>query len=210
MKGFVKVFLIILVVAIVGTLLVCGVCGIAGVSIQNQFKQQLKEATPQQMEQTSKSIADYTMTQGYSLKKSFDIMGVKAAIFNYDKNNQFLVMAQPPEWLVKINESNFKSSLTPQQIQSMIDQSQQKSTRIKDIKILQEGTLPTATKEVPYVLAKVTIEDTRYNRTAEFEGVVSVIDFTNPKRSIIILSGNPPTAFDIAATKTFIKTIKVN
>lgn len=210
MKGCLKIFVIILIVSVIAGVLVCGTCYFVGNNLKKDFTQQVEDKNPVTMEQRAMSIAEYQLPDGYSLEKSFDIFSFKLAVFKYNPKKQVLLLAEPPGWLIRVNETNFKDALTPQEIERAMQQSQSKSVKIRDLKILEEGKVQTATREVPYVMARVVLEDTRTGKSTEFEGAVSVMTFSNNAKNVVVLSGNLPGKFDFIAMKEFIKTIKVN
>jgi hypothetical protein len=210
MKGFIKVLVIVILVGIISIFVVGGICCFTFNNAKQTLTEQFKETSPATLEQRAKSIANYTLPVNYQLEKALDFMGIKVAIFKYQPDNQFLAMAELPQWAIRLNEQNFKESLTPEEIQKAISQSQSRNVRIKDIKIEEEGTLKTATREVPFVRALVTAEDTMKNTTQEFEVLMSVISFSDQNKNVIVLTGNTPGTFNINAAKEFISTIEVN
>jgi hypothetical protein len=210
MKGFLKVFLIIIVVSVIVIFVTGGICCATYNYISSEVKEQLKEGDAQTIEQRANDIASYSLPEGYSLMKAFDLFGAKAAVFMYSPDQQVLIMAQPPGWIVKINEDNFRQALSPEEIEKAIHQSKHKNVRLKDLKIIKEGTLPTATREIPYVQAEVTLEDRTKGDEMKYEGIFAVMTFSNKKKNVIVLSLNTPGNFNIDAAKDFIKTIQVN
>ncbi|MEW5819075.1 MAG: hypothetical protein AB1782_02705 [Cyanobacteriota bacterium] len=214
MKGFLKVFLIILAVAIISLLLVGGICWYTGSSLYDDIKQQATVNDPKLDEARAKSIVGYTLPVNYQLLKAIDInvlgFGLKSAMFQYVPNSQFLILAEPPKMLINIDETNFKSKLSPEEVEKALRQSGRSDVTIENFTVVNEGTIPTATREIPYVEVKTTIKNHRTGNIVEFEGIISVMTFSNGKKNVILLSGNKSGNFDIAAAKDFIKTIDIN
>lgn len=212
MKGFIKVFLIILVVSIVGAAIVGGACCFFGNSFMEDIKSQVKDNDPASMEARAQSIAKYTLPEDYTLTYALTIpvVNAKVAIFQYGPNKQYVVMVDP-SWMFKINEQNFKTEMNAESIEQALSQSRNSdNVKIKNIKIVSEGTLPTATREVPYIEGTATVTNTNTGTSKDVEGLISVMTFSNNNKSVIVVSGNELGQFDIAVAKNFIKTIQVD
>lgn len=211
MKGFLKIFLIILVLSVVAVFAIGGICCFTVNDIKNTAKTQFQESDPVVMEQRAKSIVNYTLPKGYNLFKAFDFYGAKGAIFMYLPKAQFLFVGSPggiAKYIFRIDEKNFKQELSQEKIETAMQQNSSSSVEIKEFKILNEGMLPTATREIPYIMGKIVFQKRATGEEMQYEGAVSVFT-TSDNKNIIILSANKPGMFDFDATKAFIKTVEV-
>lgn len=209
MKKFLKIFLIILVTVIVLGGALCGggywLCKSTG----KDFGEQVKEKDPQVLLQRAQSIAEFTMLPGLTLESAVSFWGFKFALFTDPLQTNAVILTEVPSWIMNINESNFKQKVNAQEIQKQLRQNGRNEIEIQNIKILEEGTLPTATKEVPYIKLEMAILDHKNGKTIEVEGILAVMDFTDPKKSIFFIAGSPMGSFNIDLAKEFLKTVKV-
>ena len=140
---------------------------------------------------------------------SVPILNAKLAVFEYTPSKQYVAMAEPG-WMFKVNEQNFKTELNAESIEQAMRQNRNSSVTINDFKILSEGTLPAANREVPYIEGTASITSNRTGKTEELEGIISVMTFSNNNKSVIVVSGNQLGQFDVNVAKNFIKTIQVD
>lgn len=210
MKGFLKIFLIILTLAIVAILLVGGICGFVGYSAYNDVKEQAQQQDPISIEKRAKEIANFQMPEGYTLLNAFDVLGAQLAVFQYNPKAQLLCLGSAPWWMMNINEGNFKHKLDPEEMKRALRQGGKDEIDIKDIKILEEGTLQTAGREVPFIRASATLINNQTGKNHNLEGIISVMTFSKSGKNVILISGNKLGTFDAAAVKEFVKTIDIN
>ena len=212
MKGFLKVFLLILVVSIIGTVVIGGACCFFGNSFIEDIKSQVKTTDPIEMEARAQSIVKFTLPKDYSIITALiiPVINAKVAVFQYLPNKQFVAMADPG-WMFKINEQNFKTEMNADTIEQAMSQGRSSdNVKIKNIKINSEGTLPTATREVPYIEGTATVTNTRTGISQDVEGLISVMTFSKDNKNVIVVSGSQMGQFDVAVAKNFIKTIQVD
>lgn len=207
MKGFLKVFLIIIVLAILCVLGLCGTCCFLGNHFQNDLKQQFTEKNPVTLEQRAKSIIEYKPIKNYKLVTAFTlpIVNFKAALFNNVKSKQFMAISDPG-WLINLNENNFKESLTPTKINEVLSQSQSNNVEITNFKIIEEGKISTQSSVIPFIYANLTVKDNVKGITKDFEGFMAVKSSNN--KNVIMVSGNSPGKFNFNEIKEFVKNIR--
>lgn len=211
MKPFIKIFLIIFLVATISILAIGGTCYYFGRSIQTNIEKQVNEKDPVILEKSAQSIVSFKLPKGYTILKTMDIPIIRAQFvtFKYKDNKQFLALINPV-WLLKLNEQNLKKELTSWKFKNTTFsfESGDINIEIKNIEVIENGTLQTSAKEIPYVHVTFTLTDLTNSTDTEYEGIVAVITSSDQKKNVLLISSKELGQLDISIIKNLAKGIK--
>ena len=202
MKGFLKVFLVIVVIGIIFSAIAGGLCCYC----VDTSKKQFGEKNPIVLQQRAKEIANYTLPEGYEIATAINFLGVKAAVFENKQELQFMGLAEAGMFL-PLNEQNFDQEITAEKLRQTLKTNQSENVEISDIEVVDRGTLQAANKSIPYAQLKLTITHKTRNETVPVEGILAVL--SEQGRDILLFSVAPITKFDKSDLEEFAKNVSV-